>query len=161
MMAKEWDILLHDNKLLTPDNIFEYMDSKDIRILLTECGIDFSCPKRGIKKYFEKILMDNNDAFQEIKNKYIENENEYDKEEKREAMFSLLYATIEERAMNLSRLREDANLGITQHTEIMLCDADKDISEFGKKQNFTSVPPYVPGTSVILRAVIPEFGDNI
>lgn len=39
-------------------------------------------------------------------------------------------------------------------------DFDKDISEFGKKQNFTTVPLYVPGASVVLRSIIPEFGDN-
>lgn len=75
-------------------------------------------------------------------------------------MFSLLCATIEDRANNLSRLKKDAEFGITQHTEILLSDFDKDISEFGKKQNFTTVPPYVPGASVVLRSIIPEFGDN-
>lgn len=160
-MSKEWEILLYDIGALKPNTLFEHLTVQDVRILLTECGIEFSCPKKGMKKYFENFFINNEEAFQKIKSKYIENEKkEDDEEEKRKAMFSLLCATIEDRANNLSRLKKDAEFGITQHTEILLSDFDKDISEFGKKQNFTTVPPYVPGASVVLRSIIPEFGDN-
>lgn len=51
-MSKEWEILLYDIGALKPNTLFEHLTVQDVRILLTECGIEFSCPKKGMKKIF-------------------------------------------------------------------------------------------------------------